>query len=101
MKNLLLSLLVVATIGLIGCESQSTAETGKTKEKKELPEVVTIENIGSLDFKSIDINDDGRFTYDEFDKLTKNAGSAEGNTVYAEYDVDGNGIITEEEFTSK
>ncbi len=96
MKNILLVALICTVMVAAGCQSNSS-EKEKT-EKKETPEVVTIENIATLDFSEVDINEDGRFTYDEFDKLTQNNGSAEGNTVYAEYDVDGDGIISQEEF---
>lgn len=100
MKKLLLSAVICGAMIAGGCQSNKSEEAEKP-EKKEIPEVVTITNIGTLSFEEVDLNEDGRFTYDEFDKLTKNEGKAEGNTVYAEYDVDGNGIISADEFKGK
>ena len=97
MKKLLISAIFGGCLIAAGCQSQSSTNTDEP-EKSEAPKEITINNISSLSFKEVDINNDGKFTYDEFDKITKNNGSAEGNTVYAEYDADGNGIISEEEF---
>ena len=97
MKKLLISAIFGGCLIAVGCQSQKSAKTA-TPEKSKTPEEITIDNINSLSFKEVDINEDGKFTYDEFDKITNNKGSAEGNTVYAEFDADGNGIISEEEF---
>ena len=100
MKKIILSVIFGASLIAAGCQSNNTAQKNEA-EKKEAPKEITINNISTLSFKEIDVNGDGRFTYDEFDKITKNNGSAEGNTVYAEFDVDGNGIISAEEFEGK
>ena len=100
MKKLILAICFTATT-LTGCSSQQTAKEQENKQKTEKPEKITVKNINLLSFKEVDINEDGKFTYDEFDKITENNGDADGNTVYADYDVDGNGIISEKEFKAK
>lgn len=100
MNKILIGLIFSGCLIATGCQSKST-EAPEQAEKPAAPEEITLANISSVSFKEVDINEDGKFTYDEFDKITKNNGSAEGNTVYAEFDADGNGIISEEEFTGK
>ncbi len=100
MKKLLLCALFGVSLIAAGCQSENTDDKAEAA-KKEAPEEVTIANISEMSFKEVDLNNDGRFTYDEFDKITKNDGSAEGNTVYADFDADGNGIISQEEFEGK
>ena len=100
MKKIIPNIIFGASLIATGCQSNNTTEKQEV-EKQEAPKEITIDNIKTLSFKEIDINNDGRFTYDEFDKITKNNGSAEGNTVYAEFDVDGNGIISAKEFEGK
>ena len=59
---------LVAAVILVGCGQQAP-------EKKAAPKVISADNFMQVDFAELDLNDDGTFTYDEFDKITSNKGS--------------------------
>ena len=77
-------------IGIVagGCSSSAPKDGEK----------YTTANLHTAKFAEVDINKDGKFTYEEFDEVTGNKGNPEGNVVYVQMDADGNGVVEEAEF---
>lgn len=81
-----------ATIVFTGCGDNNNNNTANTK--------LTPQSITEKDFSKIDLNKDGKITYDEFDLTTDNKGDLAGNAVYIQLDQNGDGVIAEEEFVA-
>lgn len=93
MKKVIIAGALAAGVALTGC--------GQAKQKEaKRPDVITPENYLMVEYTELDLNKDGMFTYEEFDKITGNNSKPEGNGYYLQVDTDSSGIIELDEYNA-